>query len=132
MGNKTSNVGGPGHGLVQRYIAMQSKKQCPKGWRVQIEEEYKFQEGKIRPDVFVQFFSYNKQYKIIYEVQDYMGDKTFEKKIKLMIQMIRDHVEFKDQFKGHKVHDLIVIQLGRVPKTWEEAYEYIGERILIP
>ena len=132
MSNKTSTVAGPGHGMCQRFIAMQSKKQCPKGWRVQIEEEYKFQEGKMRPDVFVQFFSYNKQYKIIYEVQKYMGDKTFQKKIETIRRMIEDHVEFNDQFRGHKVHELIVIQLGKVPDTWKEAYEYIGERILIP
>ena len=132
MRSKVSNVAGPGHGLVQRYISMQSKKQCPKGWRVKIDEEYSFQEGKFRPDVFVQYFKVGKQFKIIYEVQDRMGEKTFQKKIKIMTRMIIEHEPFTDQFIGHRVHDLIVIKLENVPPTWEEAFKWIGERVVTP
>ena len=130
--NKTTNSAGPAHGLAQRYIAMQTKKQCPKGWKVRIEEEYKFNDGRFRPDVFVQFFKPGKQFKVIYEVQDHMGDKTFQKKIVEMTRMIIDNVEFRDQFKGHRVHDLIVIKLDGLPEKWKDAWKYIGERVVIP
>ena len=132
MSNKSTNAAGPGHGMAQRFIAMQSKKQCPKGWRVKIDEEYSFQEGKIRPDVFVQFFKPGKQFKVIYEVQDNMGDKTFQRKIKEMTRMIIDHELFNDQFIGHRVHDLIVIKLEGLPDKWKDAWKHIGERVVIP
>lgn len=126
-----SNVPGPKHDVAMLFIELWVKKLSVKGWRYLIEPEKVFING-IRADVFVEYFKPGKSFKVIYECQTNLKEGNFIKKVERIKSMIEFEERFDDGYREHKVDEIIVIPVERMPNDINKAYKWVKDWVILP